>query len=57
MVKSSVRRVISTGAKCTPAEIAELLTTEPSDIESESDDVLLRDLEEGVEEMKIDEIQ
>ena len=47
LIKSAVRRAKSTGAKYTPAEIAKLLTTEPSDIESESNDVLLQDLEEG----------
>ena len=47
MIESAVRRAESTGAKCTPAEITEMLTTQPSDIESESGDVLLRELEEG----------
>ena len=47
LIKSAVRRAKSTGAKYTPAEIAKLLTTEPSDIESESNDVLLQDLEKG----------
>ena len=41
LIKSATRRAKATGAKCTPAEIAELLTTEPSDIESKSNDVLL----------------
>ena len=42
-----VRRAESIGVKCTPVEITKMMTTQPSDIESESNDVLLRDLEEG----------
>ena len=34
MIKSAVRRAESTGANCTPQEIAEMLTTQPSDAES-----------------------
>ena len=51
LIKSAVRRGESTGAKCAPKEIAEMLTTQPSDAESLGDeemsgidDVLLRDL-------------
>ena len=34
LIKSAVRRAESTGANCTPQEIAEMLTTQPSDAES-----------------------
>lgn len=57
LIKSAVQRSESTGVKCTPAEMTEMLTTQPSSIESKSDDVLLHYLEEWVEEIKIVEIQ
>ena len=51
LIKSAVRRAESTGANCTAKEIAEMLTTQPSDAKSLGDeemsgidDVLLRDL-------------
>ena len=51
MIKSAIRRAESTGAKCTPKEIAEMLTTQPSDADSlgdeemsGTDDLPLRDL-------------
>ena len=47
LIESAVQRAEPTSAKCTPAEIGKLLRIEPSDIESEGDDMLLRDLEEG----------
>lgn len=57
LIKSAVRRAESTGANCTPQEIAEMLTTQPSDAESlcdeemsGMDDVPLRDLK--VEQVK-----
>ena len=46
LIESVVRRAESTGAKCTPEEITEMLPGQQSDIESKSDDVLLLDLEE-----------
>ena len=57
LIKSAVRRAESTGANCTPQEIAEMLTTQPSEAESlcdeemsGMDDVPLRDLK--VEQVK-----
>ena len=51
LIKSAIRRAESTGAKCTPKEIAEMLTTQPSDADSlgdeemsGTDDLPLRDL-------------
>ena len=51
LIRSAVRRAESTGAECTAKDIAEMLTTQPSDEESiggeemsETDDVLLKDL-------------
>ena len=41
LIESVVQRVESTSAKCIPTEITETLTIQPSDIESESNDVLL----------------
>ena len=38
LIKSAVRRAESTGANCTPQEIAEMLTTQPSDAESLGDE-------------------
>ena len=38
LIKSAIRRAESTGAKCTPQEIAEMLTTQPSDAESLGDE-------------------
>ena len=57
MIKSAVRHAESTGANCTPKEIAEMLTTQPSNAVSlgdeemsGTDNVLLRDLK--VEQVK-----
>ena len=46
-IESAVWRAKSSGAKCSSTEIAELLTTETTDIESKSNDMLLWDLEKG----------
>ena len=57
LIRSAVRRAESTGAECTAKDIAEMLTTQPSDEESmggdemsETDDVPLRYLK--VEQVK-----
>ena len=51
LIKTAIRRAESTGSKCTPKEIAEMLTTQPSDADSlgdeemsGTDDLPLRDL-------------
>ena len=51
LIKSAIHRAEATGAKCTPKEIAEMLTTQPSDADSlgdeemsGTDDLPLRDL-------------
>ena len=38
LIKSAVRRAESTGANCTPKEISEMLTTQPSDAKSLGDE-------------------
>ena len=44
LILSAIWHAKLTKAKCTPTEIAKILTTQPLDIDSDGDDVLLQDL-------------